>query len=364
MEIRKIKKSELGKVMEFNRKEYPAGHILQNETYYNWQFDNVFNPESDSYTSLGLFNDAGELVGTNGLFPAPITFLSKSLPCIWFANLIVREDLRSLGYGYLLMEKSVSMADMAVDHNINAAAWPLFIKSGWQGGDIERYLGIINPEGAERVIGQSNLGLKVLSSLPTNDSGLNFESVSKFDSEVDALWESVSQRYPISIERSSKYLNWRYAEHPMTKYHIFSANAGNEMKGFIVLRIDEITEGPERKPSGVKIGRIIDWVADSSAEEFILLQAIEWCRDQKVDFIDYFTTENFHAESLKKLGFVNDREEPYSLMPTLLNPIDRVKRTRHNFAFKISNPERLDSKAQDLGNWYAVKGCGDQDRPY
>lgn len=364
MEIRKIRKSELGKVMEFNRKEYPAGHILQNETYYNWQFDSVFNPEKDSYTSLGLFNDAGELVGTNGLSPAPISFLGKSLPAIWFANLIVREDLRSLGYGYLLMEKSVALAGIAVDHNINVAAWPLFMKSGWQGGDIDRYLGILNAEGAEKVIGQKNLGLKTISSLAASGGDFEFLPVSKFGKEADVFWQNVSSRYPISIERSSKYLNWRYAEHPMTKYYIFSANAGSEMKGFIVLRVDEITEGSDRKPSGVKIGRIIDWVATPEAEEFLLAKAVEWCLGQKVDFIDYFTTGKFHEKSLERVGFVNDREHPYSLMPTLLNPIDRVKRTRHNFAFKIANPELLDPRAQDLGNWYAVKGCGDQDRPY
>lgn len=364
MTIRKIKKSELGKVMEFNRKEYPAGHILQNETYYNWQFDCVFNPDKDFYTSFGLFNDAGELVGANGLFPAPITFFGKSLPCIWFANLIVREDLRSLGYGYLLMEKSASLADVAVDHNINVAAWPLFMKSGWQGGDIERYLGILNAEGAEKVIGQTGLGLRTVTISGNSDAGLVFSQVYKFGQEADEFWQRIASHYPISIERSSKYLNWRYAEHPMTKYHIFSAKAGSEMRGFVVVRIDEITEGPDRKESGVKIGRIIDFVVTPEAEEFLLAKVVEWFREQKVDFIDYFATGNFHSKTLNKLGFVNDRAHPYSLMPTLLNPIDRVKRTRHNFAFRISNPEKLDPRAQDLSNWYAVKGCGDQDRPY
>ena len=149
MEIRLLKKSDWPAIEDFNKKQYRPDHILTNKTYYDWQFDNVFNSDHDFYTSLGLFDQKKELAGTIGLFPAPCNFFGQSTKCNWIANLIVREDLRSLGYGCLLLKEAEMGADIAIDHNINQATKPLFTKLGWRGEDIKRYICILDTANSE-----------------------------------------------------------------------------------------------------------------------------------------------------------------------------------------------------------------------
>lgn len=365
MIIRPIQKSEWEKLRVFNEREYQPGYILTNKTYYDWQFDNPFNGDRSRYASLGVFDGKDNLLGTLGLFLAPCNFFGKTIQASWIGNLIVAQSLRNLGYGYLLLEKGAALGDMAVDHNINQQAWPLFTKSGWHGGDVKRRLLILEKAGSEMVMGQKDLDLTVYQPVGADQiRGFSFKKIAAFGPDFDNFWNIVKDRFPLSIERSAKYLNWRYVHHPMIRYNILAAKKDDQIVSYIVIRMEDVTDGAERKKTGVRIGRIIDFVSQPEADLFTLIKAIDFCRDQGVSFIDFFFTGNFYNYTLRALGFVDADEPPYNLMPTLLNPIDLVKRTRHNFAFKIMKPELQDARVSDLNNWYTTKGGGDQDRPY
>ncbi|MBI2454392.1 MAG: GNAT family N-acetyltransferase [Parcubacteria group bacterium] len=364
MEIRPIKKSEWEKLQDFNAREYRPDHILTNKTYYDWQFDNVFNGDHDSYTSLGLFDRKENLVGTIGLFPASCNFFGRSIKCNWIANLMVRKNLRSLGYGTMLLKAAEEGFDLAVDHNVNDLARPLFEKMGYKVSSVKRYICILNSGAMETLTDQEDLNFKIYKKKQVSDSSLEFKIVTHCDGEFDLFWEEIKARYPVSIDRSSKYLNWRYADNPLVKYSIFTVSRGDKLGGFLVLRIEDVTSGTEKQPTGIKVGRMIDLIAREDIEEQLVLQSIKYCQSQDLGLIDFFFTENFSIQSLEKSGFIDANIWPYSLIPTLLNPIDRVKRTQNNFAFKLINQNYFNKSITDPNNWYTTKGGGDQDRPY
>lgn len=365
MDIRLLKKSDWPVIAEFNKVQYKPDHILTDKIYYDWQFDNVFNPDGKHYTALGLFDRAGSLMGTIGVFPSPCSFFGKTLNCNWIANLMVKENLRSLGYGAMLLKSAEESFDLVVDHNVNDLARPLFEKMGYQVNDIKRSLCVLDPVAIETLTGQMGLQMKIFTGENSDTSlSLKFEVTERCGSEFDSFWEKVKPRYPIAIDRSSRYLNWRYADNPLVKYSIFTVSSGDKIGGFVVLRIEDVTSGAEKKSTGIKIGRVIDLVAHEKAEEQLLLKTVEFCQNQGLGLIDFFFTGNFSMLSLDKIGFVDADVQPYSLIPTLLNPIDRAKRTKHNFAFKLINQNYFNKKMTDLNNWYTTKGCGDQDRPY
>ncbi len=350
MEIRPIKKSEWPKLLAFNEDEYRPGHIMTNKTYYDWQFDNFTNQNKENYSSLGLFGKSGELLGTFGMFQAPCHFFGKTIMGNCLANLIVRKDLRSLGYGYLLLEEASSSHELNIDHTINQAAWPMFMKAGWQGENLKRHLYIIKPK--------NNLyELPVSSERKVIKDGWHFDLVNDFGEEINVFWRRIKHRYPITVERSADYLNWRYAHNPLVKYSMFLAKSGEEIKALVVLRMEDL-EG-ENGILGIKAGRIIDFVSDEEAEDFALDTTVEYCRENDVDFLDYFSSGNFHARALKKVGFVDGDSAPYADLPILFHPISK-KRTHLNFAVKISN---LELPTPNLNDWYTTKGGGDQDRP-
>jgi hypothetical protein len=140
---------------------------------------------------------------------------------------------------------------------------------------------------------------------------------------------------------------------------MFVARDGKNIKALVILRV----EGPrnEKGPLGIKVGRIIDFVSDEGAEEFALDAAVEYCRSNGIDFVDYFLSGNFHLESLKKVGFVNGDDSPYSSVPILFNPVS-TKRTHLNFAVKPITQSLNNSITLD--HWYTTKGGGDQDRAW
>ncbi|MEK9186285.1 MAG: hypothetical protein AAB885_01730 [Patescibacteria group bacterium] len=353
MEIRPIKKSEWEKLRAFNEAEYKPGHILTNKIYYDWQFDGPFNLNKESYESLGLFDSSETLVGTFGLFASPFNFFGQTVSGVSLCNLIVKKSLRSLGYGYLLMEKAAALADLALDHTINETAWPIFMKAGWKGENLKRYLYVINPKNA-------------LYDLPASSHKINteknwhFDEVTEFSKETDIFWHKIQNRYPIAIERNAVYLNWRYARNPLIKYRMLAVKSGEEIKALAILRIEE--PKTESGPLGIKVGRLIDFISDEEAELFAIGGVVDFCRASGLDFIDYFSSGPFHRDSLSAAGFIDGERVGYNEVPLLFNPVS-AKRRYLNFAVKIG--KSLDnSRTWDLYNWYTTKGGGDQDRAY
>ena len=351
MEIRPIKKSEWGKLRVFNETEYGAGHVLTDKKYCDWQFDNPFNPNPDSYTILGLFGSRGELLGTFGFFISPFNFFGRTVNGISLCNLIVKKSLRSLGYGYLLLEKAADLGDLAIDHTINNNAWPMFMKSGWKGEDLKRYLYIIKPKNRW-------YDLPASPHFRFTEKAFHFDRTANFDSDIEAFWNKIKNRYPITVERSPRYLNWRFGGHDA--YQKFILRDASGILALVVFRFEEVSDGSGSL--GVKIGRIIEFVSDSGAESLALEAAIDYCRSEGSDLVDYFESGGFHQAALHKIGFVSGENPPYSDLPILLRPIDQ-KRMRLNFAVKIINQDLMDEKTADLRSWYTNKSGGDQDRP-
>ena len=356
-EVRLIKKSELNKVLEFNAKEYGSRHILANKTYYEWQFSNYLN-NSDCYTSWGLFSKRNnQLLGVFGYFEADYCFFGEKVRANCLCNLIVREDLRSLGFGYLLLERATSLNDLAIDYGIKKEIWTLFEKTGWRGENLERFFYVINPLKTRELIGVAD-GIVASPCLPAIEiSGWSFEWIKTAEDSVDDFWSAAKHNYPITIERNSRYLNWRYLHHPLLDYGVFAAKDGGVIKSLVVARME--------KPGPYKLVHIVDLVAsDNFSARYALIKLIEYCVKNETDWLDFFFSGQFHLPELIELGFFDGSREPYSNMPILFNPIDRTKRTKINFAAKLINGElsRL-GNWKDLNKWYTTKGGGDQDRP-
>ena len=346
MDIRHIKKSEWNLLAVFNATEYRPDHILTNKIYYDWQFDNYTNAKKDYYTTVGMFDNKGDLVGTCGRFMLPYAMQGETVMGNCLANLIIKKDLRNLGLGYMLLNKASALNDIAIDHTINETAWPMFMKSGWQGENLKRYVFVINPK-------NKLYDLPAVPIRPIPMAGLRFEQLQKFDGTIVPFWRNIRHRYPITIERTQEYLNWRYAGNPLTSYKQFVVRRGSDIKAFLILRIEEVRRD---KPMNVRIGRIIDVASDETAEHIIFFKTQEFCRMNNVDVIDYFTSGLFHHAALLDRGFIDGDISPYSSLPLLFNPVS-TKRTHLNFAVR-KNPQTL------LSDWYTTKGGGDQDRPY
>lgn len=109
--------------------------------------------------------------------------------------------------------------------------------------------------------------------------GVLVRQVERFDSAVDNLWQRARDRYSILAVRDSRYLNWRYADHPQKQYVIFQAEAQDRLVGFIVLRLAE--SAPD------KVGMIMDLFteADPTTQAVLVRQALRWFLSRDADYV-------------------------------------------------------------------------------
>ena len=74
--------------------------------------------------------------------------------------------------------------------------------------------------------------------------------VAEFGPEFDRLWREASRQLRVAIIRDSRYLNWRYRNHPIYSYRALSLRRTGELSGFIVTT--------QRNVSGLNACLIVD----------------------------------------------------------------------------------------------------------
>jgi hypothetical protein len=74
---------------------------------------------------------------------------------------------------------------------------------------------------------------------PSPRHGGDFEVVEtrSFDDRIDAFWEKVKEHYNFILEKSSRYLNWRYCDPRGGNYRVMQAVKDGEVLGFIVTEL-------------------------------------------------------------------------------------------------------------------------------
>jgi len=60
--------------------------------------------------------------------------------------------------------------------------------------------------------------------------------VNNFDHRMDTFWERYAASHPFGLVKDSRYLNWRYCNHPLHAYHITLAERGGQITGCLVIQ--------------------------------------------------------------------------------------------------------------------------------
>lgn len=335
----------------FIKKHFHDKYILLQKDFLTWQYHSKFIKCPS--LSIKIIKNKNDFLGYLGLIPLKFKYFSSVIQTRCLANLMIDESVRKIGLGSVLTKSAEKEIDLLYVTGYNSKVATMYEQLGWVINiNLKRFVYIINNKKVNALTETFTFAKTINANLSYPD--LFFNEIYSFDTTINDFWQKIKYKYPITAERSDEYLNWRYTNHPLLKYHLFIVQKKKQIQSFLILRIEE--------PAGYKIARIIDFVSTDDAEEFTLNKIINYCKKQEVDFIDFFFTGEFHANSLKKLGLVETNKEPYSRIPILFNPINR-QRITINFAFKLVNKDLYDDRINDIKNWYITKGDGDQDRP-
>lgn len=72
---------------------------------------------------------------------------------------------------------------------------------------------------------------------------IDIQEVKEFDSSFDVLWDNISSKYPVSIVKDSRYLNWRYKQNPEKRYRCLAAYSRGCLEGLIVFCASGLRNG-------------------------------------------------------------------------------------------------------------------------
>lgn len=116
--------------------------------------------------------------------------------------------------------------------------------------------------------------------MPHLDEETELRENNEFDERFDLLWDKLKGLSAITTIRDSKYLSWRYGNHPLFKYRTFVAERRGELIGFIILRCNE--------EKGLKRGYIMDLWAEPEKKDILtalLALSMRFFRAEKVDLV-------------------------------------------------------------------------------
>jgi len=125
-------------------------------------------------------------------------------------------------------------------------------------------------------------------SIPRVSSGVRVVSVTRFENEIDQLWQRASSAFDFALVRDHAYLNWRFAECP-TPYTMWRAEKNGQSTGYIVTSAER----------GAPVAAIVDLFAEAQDDETVralVSTAMNHLLESGVQLISTWTLQS-HARS-------------------------------------------------------------------
>ncbi|EYE88785.1 hypothetical protein Q428_05930 [Fervidicella metallireducens AeB] len=168
-----------------------------------------------------------------------------------------------------------------------------------------------------------------------SDVDNNISAISMFGKEYDDFFRKVilKRNYGIIVDRTSKYLNWRYVSNPTNKYYILEYKKDEKLLGYCVYKmyseLDKLT------------GDIVDILCyDDFVFEELIKKVINEIIDKKGVSVETWINDNLFVSKLLKLGF---------------NYNDKIS----HFGFKINSDSINAEFLGNISNWYITMGDSD-----
>jgi hypothetical protein len=285
--ISRYAKSDREQVLEFLPTVFPPARARRLSAQWDWKYAaNPFNRDADPY--ILLLRDGDKIIGMLGALPLRVSIRGDPYLANSGCDAMIHPSYR----GHDLFAR---MIEFLLQHH------PIGI--GW-GNSASNHIWKDPTTGNTRII--PLIALSILHGyglgrheVDSSSNQIQVRPIERFDSRFDDLWQSVRLDYPVMLIRDQRYLNWRFVERPDEKYMRLCATRGNELLGYLVVRI--------ASRDGTRIGYLVDWTVKSqSLPIFFMLarHAFAHIRAEGARWISVRTTTPYFRRAFYRMGFV------------------------------------------------------------
>ncbi len=338
-----------------------------------WQWEFVDNPflEGDDLPVFIAIDDGGNVVGQTCALVEPLKIGDRICRVGWSVDTFLLPEYRGQGIGFLLQKANDEANQVFMSLNMSLANRR--IKAGLGSVPVDPvvlYTRLVRfePESiltavTERLTRDEGFTRRVLSSflhgsfldriisailnggvalrdswlLRKKRGELVLHPVEKFGEEVNQLWTKISPHFTALVKRDDVYLNWKYFQQPHMEYIPFLAKRGDEVCGYLILRLGK----PPERFVGV-IADIFTAPEDETMNASLLKFALRYFKKARVKDVMAASSVRAYQRCYEAFGF------------------KRVKEAFPMLHCKGESPEC--APALEPGSWFLSKGDHDWDQ--
>jgi len=286
----------------------------------HWRWKYLRNPQADNF--IVLARDSERLVGCFHSVPMLIKIGEGIYSSSTGTDLGVDPEYRNRGISNKMRKLQRSLERKSVAFHYGVTSNPILLEKyrrEKQGNlpyppyiyvridDIE-----LHRSQSEEIPLHEWYGMKALKALNKignlgyrlKQGNIKVREVQRFGDEVDAFWGKVQGGYSFIVVRSREYLNWRYCDPSCGDYTVMEAVEGNEMLGYVVIRIVRVKED-------YHYGYIVDLLTLPRGEDVainLVSEAVDLFKSKEVNLMLWqITGRHPHARIASRFGFLNTR---------------------------------------------------------
>ena len=330
--IRPYEDGERGVILDLFR------DVWGDQSYQNlvklWDWQNCRNPFSER-PKIIVAEINNRIVGSMTAIPVRIIIDSKEYDAYWQVDSVVHSEYRGMGIGGSLIEALNRSAPLCMAKGTSPAMHRLRKEKGFYDISPSNYL--FRFFDARKFMGRKFSNQKVVSTgtflinkifnlRVEGGEARSFEEIKDFGDDFDTLWKNVSRKLNLIVKRDSRYLTWRYLEHPGNPYRIFRSIQGGETVGYIVSRIHD--QGDRR------VGWIVDLLCDPDDRETaknLITGCLEALSLEKADEVFGFVTNVNLRRRLFFQKFISSFRTPQFMAYSTRLSRDRLMKSKSWF---------------------------------
>ncbi len=374
MEFRFAQYGEYPRISRFLDEFWARDHVYcRMPELFDWTFRRPGYAEPGSYT-FAVAEEQGELAGILGGIPFDFNRFGRRSRGVWIVNYVISpEHRRGSAALQLLSQFRRPEFDPVIAFGINPATSAIYrVLRGQVLDEIPRHF-LVLPEAcgrmqrlleaaypdwpAERAAVLADAFVLRRTPRPAREAG---DSIPPGWDEKD--WPAIAAQ-TIGAVRDSRYLDWRYRQHPVFEYRFLTVPDGART-GLAVWRLETIRrQTPGGRADFDRIGRLLEFLPASPGNAEPLLGAfIHALREADALGADFY---GYHGQTrcwFRQLGFAEAAPHPDGrAIPSRFQPLDGKGGGILSAMFVQSDTPACG----DLPDcaWYWTKSDSDQDRP-
>jgi hypothetical protein len=306
-------KKDLDGLIVFRKNNFKSPPLWNDRSYLQWRYS--FDENTDNNNKIWVFKSDDNILACLGIEEVTLCINKKKIRAHKVMDLLVHPKIEGIGLSawmtLVFMDEfptifatgstrsSYSMISNLFCEMEHRRTFKLLIRVN------TKFKRKLKSEFLSNLLAMPvNLALSFFQNFIYKDlpDGYTLKPLNSIPEKVDTFIDENCEL--IHVQRTKKYLDWRFIENPRRKFIILGLYVNDELTGVSFSVINNSTK------NGQKYGFIIDWIYDKSADSpnklrhYLLQETVKYLKKKKLDSILSSVYDVSSSNTYSALGFI------------------------------------------------------------